>query len=408
MVRIARGLISRRLLLWVIGGFAGLAILAAAALVIAAVAIDPERYKPRIQAEFERRTGRPLVLEGALSWRFFPWIVIRSGGGSIGNPPEAGFASPDFVKWRTLRLGVQLLPLFDGQVIVDSVEIDGLELGLERLADGVDNWHLLRDEGDAAAAAPGQPRDLQFAVDEIRLEDARIGWRDATLGQDWGTENLSVRLRIPGRASLQRVELRDIRIKGRLGGTPLPNIVDVAFEAQRLDYDGDPLRVRLPGWSAAFAGAAMEGAVDAVLGGADRRIDGRIAARVESLREVLRAVGIELPRTRDREVFGTCELIAEFELDRNRVATDSLQIRLDDTRFRGRAERAPLRDGRLMFALVGDAIDFDRYLEPDNVRGDPFELPLGPLRALKAEGEVAMTEATAGGVVLRGVRVNVE
>ena len=310
MVRIARGVISRRLLWWLIGGAAGLAILAVGALIVAALTIDPERYKPRIQQAFEQRTGRPLLLEGALSWRFFPWIVIRSGDGAIGNPPGADFATPQFAQWSSLRLGVQLLPLFDGQVIVDSIEIDGLVLGLERLGNGSDNWHLLGGRTGGAAEAAAAPQDLQFAVDEIRLEDARIGWRDATLSQDWEAASLSLRLSIPGRASLDRVELRDIRLKGRLRGTPLPNVVDVAFESQRIDYDGDPLRIRLPGWSAAFAGAALEGSLDAVLSGRDRRIDGRIAARVESLREVLRAVGIELPQTRDRDVFGTCELSA--------------------------------------------------------------------------------------------------
>ena len=67
--------------------------------------------------------------------------MIRSGGGSIGNP--AGFGgSTDFARWNTLRLGVELLPLFDREVIVDRIEIDGLELNVQRHADGQGNWNL--------------------------------------------------------------------------------------------------------------------------------------------------------------------------------------------------------------------------------------------------------------------------
>ena len=78
--------ITRRLIFITLGSLVGLTILAIAALVIAALAIDPDRLKPRIQAQFEERTGRPLRLEGNLTWRFFPWIVIRSSGGAVGNP----------------------------------------------------------------------------------------------------------------------------------------------------------------------------------------------------------------------------------------------------------------------------------------------------------------------------------
>jgi AsmA protein len=407
--------ISRRLILISLASLVGLTIIAIGALVIAALAIDPNRLKPRIQQEFAQRTGRELVLDGDLAWRFFPWVVIRSGGGAIGNPADFGGSGGGFASWKNLRLGVQLLPLFDQQVIIDSIEIDGLELRLERLADGKVNWQLppsLIDDpevvaGEEAEAGSRLAR-LQFAVDFVRLQDTRLAWRDAIGKQEWHTEALALQLRIPGRATTDRISLRDIAMKGRLAGTALPNVVDVAFEAQRLDFEKRDLHIRLPAWKAAFAGASLEGGLDTVLGGEDRRVDGRIAARVESLREVLRAVGIELPATRDGEVFGICEIETEFAMDEGRIATNSLQVRLDDTRFRGRAERTPIADGVIRFALLGDRIDADRYLPPLDAKSEPFELELKMLKELKAEGELALAEAKVGGVTMKGLRVNLE
>lgn len=403
--------ISRRLIWISLASLVGVAVLAVAALLIAALAIDPNRLKPRLQQAFTERTGRALELQGDLAWRFFPWIVIRSGGGSIGNPQ--GFEAGQFASWRTLRLGVQLLPLFDRQVIVDRIEIDGLKLDLHRAVDGSVNWKLPEGPIDAAVVedgdSPSSLARLQFAVDSVQLGDAQLGWRDEQAKQAWRTESLALQFRVPGRATPERVSLRDVAIKGRLGGTPLPRIVDVAFEAPRLDYEAQDLRIRLPGWKAAFAGAALEGGLDLQLGGEDRRVDGRIAARVESLREVLRAVGVELPATRDPEVFGTCELSSEFSLDEGRIVTDSLQVRLDETRFRGRAERQPIADGLVRFAIIGDTIDVDRYLEPLDAKGKkPLVLQLGWLKSLKAEGELALTEARVAGAVIKGMRINVQ
>jgi AsmA protein len=400
--------ISRRLILGGIAALVGLLVIGVAALLIAALAIDPNRLKPRIQKEFAQRTGRELRLEGDLAWRFFPWIVIRSGGGVVGNPE--GFDGGQFASWKSLRLGVQLLPLFDRQVIVDRIEIDGLDLTLVKRADGVGNWTApdLTPGGEEAPADGGKPVTLQFAVDQVHLSDARLAWRDVASAQAWQAENLAVSLRIPGRATLQHAELRDIGIKGRLGGTPLRNVVEVAFEAQRLDFQGEPLRLRLPAWKGAFAGAALEGGIDAVLGGPDRRLDGRINGRVESLREVLRAVGTELPPTRDRDVFGNVEIDTSFALDEGRVATESLNVRLDDTHFRGSIERQPIEDGVIRFVLIGDTIDVSRYLRPRDDPGEPFELKLGPLKRLKAVGELRIDEARMGGAVVHGMTVNVE
>jgi len=403
--------ITRRLIFITLGVLVGLTILAVAALLIAELAIDPERMKPRIEAQFEARTGRTLRLEGALSWRFFPWIVIRSGGGVVGNPEGFVGDDPDFARWKTLRLGVELLPLFDRAVIVDSIEIDGLELNLKRRADGQVNWELPAEvaslglEGEEARS--GNAQRLSFAVAFVNLTGAQLRWHDEVLKQDWRTEQLAARLRIPGRATPDAFGLRDIAIKGRLAGTPFPNVVDVAFEALRLDFEKENLHVQLPDWKAAFAGAALEGGLDLRLGGEDRRLDARLAGHVESLREVLRAAGIDLPVTRDRDVFGTCEIEAVFAFDEGRIATESLQLRVDDTRLRGRIERQPLEDGVIRFALIGDTIDVDRYLPPLDAKSEPFELELAPLKALKAEGELAFTEARMGGAVMKGLKVNV-
>lgn len=406
---------ARRLILGGVIAVVSLVVLVAAALIVATLAIDANRLKPRIAAEFERRTGRELVLDGNLSWRFFPWLVIRSASGSIGNPP--GFAGDGrFASWRNLRLGVELLPLFDREVIIDRVQIDGLDLTLDRAGDGRGNWSLpspeVVDAANASAPPPpeaGSPvQTLRFAVARVELDDARIAWRDAASRQAWEAQGLALRLSIPAGATVRDFDLRDISLKGRFGGTGLPRIVDVVFESQAISVDGEPLAVHVPGWKGAFAGAALEGGFDVDLSGEQPQVDGRFAGRVESLREVLRAVGLELPATRDRDVFGNVELETQFAFDGNRLTTESLNVRVDDTRVRGRLDRPFASDGVLHFALIADRIDVDRYLDPPDAKSEPFELKLAPLRALKAEGELRIDEARLGGALMRGMTVNLE
>ena len=218
-----------------------------------------------------------------------------------------------------------------------------------------------------------------------------------------------MQFRIPGRATPERVSLRDVAIKGRLGGTPLPRIVDVAFEAPRLDYEAQDLRIRLPAWKAAFAGAALEGGLDLQLGGEDRRVDGRIAARVESLREVLRAVGVELPATRDPR--SVRHLRAQQRvLAATRGASSPTRCRFASTR-RGSGVAPNVSPSPTASCASPSSATRSTSIDISNRsmrRADPLVLQLGWLKSLKAEGELALTEARVAGAVIKGMRINVQ
>jgi AsmA protein len=130
-----------------------LVVLFVVALIAAALLIDPNAYKGRIEREVQQSTGRALVLSGDLHLHVFPWIALRLGPASLGNPP--GFPATPFVTLQQASLRVRLLPLLHGELQIGHVEIDGLDARLLRDAQGRGNWESL--SGSAGPASPASP-----------------------------------------------------------------------------------------------------------------------------------------------------------------------------------------------------------------------------------------------------------
>ena len=146
-----------RPLKWILIAAAGLVALLLAGVLVVTQWVDPDVFKPRIVAALRDATGRPVELPGELELAWYPWLALRTGAGSLGNPP--GIAGAPLARWREARLGARLLPLLRGEFELDRLRFDGLEVELRRDAAGRDNWSGLLD----AAGGGGDSRPLRLA-----------------------------------------------------------------------------------------------------------------------------------------------------------------------------------------------------------------------------------------------------
>src|SRR5882672_3897275 len=130
------------------------AVIAVIALALLAVRlfVDPNDYKPRIEAAVKNATGRELKLEGAIKLSVFPWIALELGPASLGNPP--GFSDQPFAAVQHVALRVKLLPLLRKELEIGRVEIDGLDLRLLKNAAGRGNWQDFGNQGATPKSTP--------------------------------------------------------------------------------------------------------------------------------------------------------------------------------------------------------------------------------------------------------------
>jgi AsmA protein len=179
----------KRLLKWIAGGLLALLGLAVVAVIALTLLVDPNDYRDEIAAQVQKHTGRELKIEGEIALSFFPWLGLELGRMELGN--AEGFGPEPFASIEAADARVKILPLFAGRVEMDTVVLHGLNLSLERRADGSSNWDDLAGSGTPEAppqaerkpAASAEQALAALAIGGIEIRDANVLWRDAVAGQ---------------------------------------------------------------------------------------------------------------------------------------------------------------------------------------------------------------------------------
>jgi AsmA protein len=384
-----------RILKWISLGLAALLLLIVLGVAVLVWVVDPNTFRPRIEAEVKKATGRDFVLSGDIELGFFPWLALRTGPGSFGNP--AGFPAEPMAAWQGAQLGVKLLPLLRGELIVDRVRLQGADLRLLRHADGHGNW-----EGIGSNEPPPPPgqKARHIIVDGIEIEDSRLLFVDETPP---GLRIEVSALHLSTDAIAPQQPFTDTEIAGRLhmagfaaGGVPFR----LAVPHAALTRDYSSLAVRE--FSLEFADLAARGAVQGDFG--ERvNLGGTLSTNAFDPRALLTAVGIEAPKTTDPAAFTRLQFDGGWKFADGALALDPLKLTLDDTHFSGAFHRGAGEDPLGEFALRGDALDLSRYIPPTDPDSEPFVLPTAMLKALRFRGVLELEQARLDDVVMKGV-----
>lgn len=286
---------------WIVRALA--ALLTLAMLALGALWLIPSETVARAaSAEIARLTGRQVTIEGGLSPRVWPVLGLRTGPVTV-----AGAAWSDagpLMRAESIDIGIDPMAALGGEVRVQSLDLRGLDLVLERAADGRANWDVAAPPDAAAGAAPVAAAPQAPPVIERARLSGRVTYIDRASGRRMVAEGLEADLRLPA------------------GGT-------AAIEAQAM-LDGAALRLSLttPEAAALIAGRVAPVAMTGAVGGASFAFDGRagwspaaaegrLSADLADLRGIAALTGAAMPDLpeglgrRTREIAGQLTLAPE-------------------------------------------------------------------------------------------------
>jgi len=227
-----------RVLLWLVGGFVTLFVLAAAALYLF---FDPNDFREEISKSVKTQTGRDLTIEGDISLELFPWLAVGVGKSSLGNAP--GFGDEPMASFESASFSVRLLPaILHQEIEVGSASIESLRLNLMADAHGGNNWSDLVPEESASEAEPSSESGSGINANSIRVTDAMIRYTDDEAGEVIVIDgmNLNVgRLQGDGSAVPFKADLNfDVQPSGLGGAMALETIVAFDMATGTLQFDG--------------------------------------------------------------------------------------------------------------------------------------------------------------------------
>ncbi|WP_394293929.1 AsmA family protein [Aeromonas rivipollensis] len=378
----------------------GLALAAVVAIAALVSLVDPNQFKPQLAEQVRKSTGRELVMEGDIGWRFWPSLGLSLEKVQLRNP--AGFAEPDLLRFAQGDASVALLPLLSHRLEIGKVTLSGAHLFIQTKADGSSNLNGLvktsaADKGDGAqspagesqpaAPAASEEKPWQISLQGVALVEAsalvrddrsgavsRLDRLDLDLGQLIPGEWVPVTLVAKGSQGDRAFDLKgqaQLKLAREVKASELKDLTlggSLSEPAQRLDaFSLKADRLALGQWSSlALSLSGAQGAADQpTLAGT---LEGTLKARLDQglqLVEVSDAVlaarlsGDSLPRPQmNLKLAG----FARAELDKQTITLSNLVMGADDALLSGSGAVHLGAVPKVEFDLKGEKLDLDAWL----------------------------------------------
>jgi len=452
-----------RLLKIILSIFASVALLVIIAAIALPLLLNPNDFKPEIQAAVKDNLGRDLQIEGELELSVFPWIGISTGKMTLSN--AEGFSDKPFAEIESSNVKVKLLPLLSKEVEVNRVVLKGLTLNLAKNKKGISNWDDLagssQDSGDKAAnndttkdksASPL----AALAIGGIAIEQAKIVWDDqqqqkyveindfnfktGKLAFDKAididlslsvlnkqpalTEQLTFSTALVINKNLNQFKLQDIQLKSTTRGDGMPEsgvivslLANVALDIpqQTVELQGLVINSGEMNLSADISGTQIK---DSPV------FKGPIKIAEFNLAKLMKSMAMPLPEMQASDALTKVSLAFDLSATKSSAEIKQLKIALDNTSIKGSANVVNFSQPKVAFNINIDEIDVDRYLAPIKkdvpkkgvsnkvitpasaaVAGASL-FPVETLRALNAKGQLSIDQLKINQLNMQGLSLN--
>lgn len=246
----------------------GLVLVLAIGAAVVASQFDANRVKAELGALVLNNTGRTLKIDGDLHLSFWPAIAVKLDKASLSeHQSEKLFATLD-----SARLSLALFPLLSKQVVVNAIEVKGLDLALIKHKDGTLN---VTEGSSAEKSAGGKPaggpsggvrsgagnssippasgEPTQLDISSLKVTNSRLDWRDEKSGSTASVTDLNIstgRIKADSGGKQYEVDALLLTAKTRSGA----DTVSVKLESPHLASTSDK-----PGGQSATLSANVAG-----------------------------------------------------------------------------------------------------------------------------------------------------
>lgn len=168
---------------WLLAVVAGFIAVAAFYLL---VVFDLNDFKAEITRKVEQQTGRQLQIAGDIGWTIYPSLGLSLSDVKLSNPK--GFAPEQMLEVSELKAAVALMPLFNQDLQIQQLHLDGVIANLVTRKDGSSSMDGLTANKTTTttetetAAATGPELQLQdLSVSNLQLNLLSEGSPDQRL-----------------------------------------------------------------------------------------------------------------------------------------------------------------------------------------------------------------------------------
>ncbi len=375
----------KRVIKWGLITVGSLVVLLIAALILIPRFVDIHRYKPIIEQQVTKATGRPFSVGDDLHFSLFPYAGISFSDLHLGNPP--GFEEKDFVFVKSFVVRVKFLPLLFRDVQVKRFMLGGARLVLETNKDGRVNWKFNTKAGSGISGETprhvkipkqgeaGKWIDLKaFTLGELAVKDGSVIWVDHQKKARKEISDVTLMLhnvsleRPIGLTFSAKLDSRPFSIKGDvgpIGKMPGKGTIPLNLSVGALHQVG----IHITGHVSDLADHA--------------KFDINVNMSPFSPRKLMAEMGEAFPvSTADPKAIDSVSFNGEVKGDATNISISKGALDMDASKAKFTIQADNFDHPRVTFNLTVDQMDVDRYLPaPGTRKGAPKSMRSGPPNA---------------------------
>ena len=342
--------------------------------------INPNDYKPEIEAEVKKVLNRELVIAGDLSWSIFPRLSIGTGEVAVKNP--AGYNRDNLMKISIVSASIAILPLFKGQVELGKLSLHGLRLNIITTKSGASNLDNIGPVNTDQAAKPITP---STEPQTTSIEPAAMPESLRFAGLDIIDAQLEIQDLATAVTTLVKVE------KISLGEFELGKATDLTIKM-------------------VMATAGVEGDLSIV---GQLTLDKALAKL--SLSELILTSELSGEAIPSGKL--NLKIASDISVDINgqKIAIDNIMLNANDIQLSGHASIELASKMKVRFSLLGNEWDLNPFMPPASdeeesvevVSESPVEPNLAFLNDLDVLGDITIAGVKASGINLNEIKLKV-
>jgi len=388
---------------------------------------DANDYKQEITAQVKTSTGRELIIRDDISLSLFPWIGIKLGASQLNNP--VGFSNEPFASIENVAIRVKLMPLLQGQIKIDTVSLEGLQLKLVSNRKGDNNWtfsptdktsppNISPDKATAPGPKPQTPvvPINNLSINGLNISNAHISWRDELSSSQYSVENLNLNSN-----AIEIGKSTQIDFHATVRGNDLPKQgIDIETHASLLaNIESQSLTIQ--DLTLQALNLIVNGNIEIKQLMDKPTLSGTLKLPDFNPRQLLSSLEIEAPETSDPEALSSATLTLQFSADSKNTALKDIQLRLDETSVKGELAviNSSTTSPAISYSLAIDQVNLDRYLPPStdekqraNAAGAAgaavapiIALPTEQLRTLNLKGTTRIDKLQLSNLKINNIKV---
>lgn len=395
----------------------GLLLLATMAIAVFLLAVSPNHFKPQIE-KLASEQGVALALDGDLSWTLWPNIGIGMSKVRVAHVSDP--AKP-LAQLEQASLLLALKPLFDGELQVNHIVIDGLDLDLRVNAQGVSNWDaFLQDTPEDMPQTTLEENDTEdskkiiLKVDRLSVTNSSVRYANEQSQQTFHVTgfrfianniNLNSQPFDTTMAWQSMISIPELASPLHIHGELAQRItLDETFDTLSIDNGVLTLGVGDSANTKESVPAVVKYTMALNTLNTSPTYRGDMDLHAVNVRKLLALFDVVLD-TANPSALSSVTYKSQFDGGASAVNITNIVLGVDKTTFKGRVNIQDIATQALSLELTGDSLNADDYLPleepsvssasaasslPASTESDDVPLPLEMIRSLTMDVNVAL------------------